>query len=518
VAEVAGTVPREAEQIGLRNQLRSRWKALPEQNRMGISIGVEIALAILLYFVDHSLAVAVLVISGIYWIRRMPAFPWRLGAEALMTILFLVFGPRSFGILLAIAFALFWVPDRYRRFTMPLAALVLAVLYPFYQTKMFTVPVFGVWPDIATGVYMLVFVMMAVGLNIVVGYAGLLDLGYVAFYATGAYTAAWFASLQFPHTTWHFGAVGITPDLPGIHVTIWILLLLAGVITAIFGILIGLPTLRLRGDYLAIVTLGFGEILPQIARNGDDLFGTGINLTNGPNGITPLDSMGFGHTLSHATGGFLPANFLQCCNAKVLGHQIESTDIFFWVAIGLLLVTVFCSMRLQFSRLGRAWIAIREDETAAAAMGIPLMRTKTWAYASGAFFGGVAGAYYAVFKSATFPGDFFFNISVFILCMVILGGMGNITGVIVGAAFLAYLNQEGLANTGSWINTNIHIGSHHPNIDVPLYASGIYGVIILVVMLFRPEGLIPSRRRAAELHEGVHDEPLYDSAHAGAEA
>ena len=124
----------------------------------------------------------------------------------------------------------------------------------------------------------------------------------------------------------------------------------------------------------------------------------------------------------------------------------------------LLLFTVFCSFRLQFSRLGRAWIAIREDETAAAAMGIPLMRTKTWAYASGAFFGGIAGAYYAAFKSATFPGDFFFNISVFILCMVILGGMGNIWGVIVGGAFLAYLNQEGLANTGAWINANIHFG------------------------------------------------------------
>ena len=200
----------------------------------------------------------------------------------------------------------------------------------------------------------------------------------------------------------------------------------------------------------------------------------------------------------------------------MLGHQIESTDVFFWIAIVLLVITVFCSLRLQYSRLGRAWIAIREDETAAAAMGIPLMRTKTWAYASGAFFGGVAGAYYAIFKSATFPGDFFFNISVFILCMVILGGMGNISGVIVGAAFLAYLNQEGLANTGAWINTNIHIGSHHPNIDVPLYASGIYGVIILVVMLFRPAGLIPSRRRAASSHEGVHDEPLYDATHAGA--
>ena len=126
----------------------------------------------------------------------------------------------------------------------------------------------------------------------------------------------------------------------------------------------------------------------------------------------------------------------------------------------LLLFTVFCSFRLQFSRLGRAWIAIREDETAAAAMGVPLMRTKTWAYASGAFFGGIAGAYYATFKSATFPGDFFFNISVFILCMVILGGMGNIWGVIVGGAFLAYLNQEGLANTGQWLNTNISFIGH----------------------------------------------------------
>jgi branched-chain amino acid transport system permease protein len=286
-------------------------------------------------------------------------------------------------------------------------------------------------------------------------------------------------------------------------------------VTAFFGIVIGLPTLRLRGDYLAIVTLGFGEILPQIARNGDNFFGTGFNLTNGPNGITPLDSPGFGHGLSNLTGGFLPANYLQCCSASHFGHQVTSTDVFFWTAIVLVLFTVFCSYRLQFSRLGRAWIAIREDETAAAAMGVPLMRTKTWAYASGAFFGGVAGAFYAAFKSNTFPGDFYFNISVFILCMVILGGMGNIWGVIVGAAFLAYLNVFGLGTTGQWVNTHIHAGGWHPNIDAQLYAAGIYGAIILIVMLFRPEGLIPSRRRALELHEGVHDEPLYDAQQAG---
>ena len=474
-----------------------RFRALPQQTRWGIAIAVELLVALVLFFVDHSLGYAVLTASALYWIHRLPRLPWRLVGQLVMVAIFLATGVPSLAVVLLIAFAVFWVPQRYRTWVLPALAITLAVLYPFYQQKMFTIPVFGVWPDVATGVVMLVFIMMAVCLNIVVGYAGLLDLGYVAFYAMGAYTAAWFASLQFPKHNWHFGAIGITPDLPGIHITIWLLLPLAGVLTALAGIIIGLPTLRLRGDYLAIVTLGFGEILPQIARNGNDLFGTGFNLTNGPNGITPLDSLGFGNGISNATGGFLPSNYLQCCNAHLLGHQVQSTDVFFWTAIVLLLFTVFCSLRLQYSRLGRAWIAIREDETAAAAMGVPLMRTKTWAYATGAFFGGIAGAYYATFKSATFPGDFFFNISVFILCMVILGGMGNIWGVIVGAGFLAYLDREGLANTGAWVNANVHIGSWHPNLDVPLYASGIYGLIILVVMLFRPEGLIPSRRVAA---------------------
>ena len=141
-------------------------------------------------------------------------------------------------------------------------------------------------------------------------------------------------------------------------------------------------------------------------------------------------------------------------------------------------------------------------------MGVPLMRTKTWAYAGGAFFGGVAGGYYASFKSATFPGDFFFNISVFILCMVILGGMGNIWGVILGAAFLSYLDREGLANTGAWLNQHLSL-----NIEVPKYEFGIFGVILVVVMLFRPEGLIPSTRRKAEFEVGVHDQPLYDLEH-----
>jgi branched-chain amino acid transport system permease protein len=253
-------------------------------------------------------------------------------------------------------------------------------------------------------------------------------------------------------------------------------------------VLIGLPTLRLRGDYLAIVTLGFGEIMPQVARNGDSLFGTGFNLTNGPNGITPIDPPGIGSF-----------NYLTSEN---------SDRLFFWTALALVMITIFCSWRLRDSRLGRAWIAIREDETAAAAMGVPLMRTKTWAYATGAFFGGVAGAYYASFKSSTFPGDFYFNISVSILCMVILGGMGNIWGVIVGASLLAYLDQAGLANIGAKVNETLGT-----TLDVPKYEFGIFGVILLLVMLFRPEGLIPSSRRRAEFREGVSDEPLYDHQH-----
>ena len=183
----------------------------------------------------------------------------------------------------------------------PAMAFGLAFTYPLYVSNMFDIPIFGAWPDVSTGVYMLVFIMMAIGLNIVVGYAGLLDLGYVAFYAIGSYTVAWFASSQFSGLNVHFWDTGVGGTVPGIHISIWLLLALAGIVTAVIGILIGLPTLRLRGDYLAIVTLGFGEILPQIARNGDNFFGTGFNLTNGPNGIVPIDSPGFG-SFNYLTG------------------------------------------------------------------------------------------------------------------------------------------------------------------------------------------------------------------------
>jgi branched-chain amino acid transport system permease protein len=392
------------------------------------------------------------------------------------------------------------------KYVLPAAVLAIAILYPYYGTRMPQVPIFGPFPQMSTMVVMCIFTMMALGLNFVVGYAGLLDLGYVAFYAMGAYMAGWFASDQFAKQDVKFGAVGLFKGDTGFHFSIFLVLIMAGIATAIVGVIIGLPTLRLRGDYLAIVTLGFGEIFPQIARNGDNLFGTGFNLTNGTGGITPIDGPGFGNWIQQNL--HLPGNFLT---VHGLGTADPLDAVFFWTALVLVLITVLVSARLRDSRLGRAWIAVREDETAAAAMGVPLMRVKTWSYATGAFFGGVAGAYYASYKSGAFPDDFFFQISVFILCMVILGGMGNIWGVIFGACFLSYLDREGLSNVGTWIN-----GHFNTHLDVPLYEFGIFGAIIVVVMLFRPEGLIPSSRRAAELHEGVHDEPLYDTEMAGA--
>jgi branched-chain amino acid transport system permease protein len=374
-----------------------------------------------------------------------------------------------------------------------LIVLVGALLYPFiYQDLRSLGEIGDFFPQLGSVVIILVFTMMAVGLNIVVGYSGLLDLGYVAFYAAGAYTAGWLASGQFENVSFHLGSSGITSDVTGVHISLWLVLLIAGAFTAITGILIGLPTLRLRGDYLAIVTLGFGEIIPQVVRNGDD-FG-GFNLTNGTFGINPIDSPGFGETLNNTLG--LPVSYQA---------SFERERLFYWTILALLLITVFCSVRLRDSRLGRAWIAIREDETAAAAMGIPLMRTKTWAYAIGAFFGGIAGAYYASFKSGAFPSDFYFNISIFLLCMVILGGMGSVWGVVAGGLILGWLNVEGLAVIGSKFNE-----AAGTNFEIAKYQFGIYGTIIVLMMLFRPTGLIPERRRKRELEEGVHDESLYE--------
>jgi branched-chain amino acid transport system permease protein len=468
------------------------------------------------------------------WERQSPflqrALPPLVIAAIVIVLLLPVRTPDPAAIVfLAIVYALYIMPRRFRKWALPATVLALAVLYPFliqqldYQRFLFDIPLFDTFPTIDTMAVMTIFAMMAVGLNIVVGYAGLLDLGYVAFYALGAYTAAWLAS---PHASqfhingdpidFSFGGVGIIPGIGGIHISIWIVLLAAAIVTAVGGILIGLPTLRLRGDYLAIVTLGFGEIIAEVAKNGDSIT-LGFNLTGGPPGINPIDPPGWGTWLADHLG--LPANYLEKS-----GQYVNFVSLVYWSGLVLLLFTIFCSLRMRDSRIGRAWIAIREYEIAAAAMGIPLMRTKTWAYASGAFFGGIAGAWFGSFKQGVFPDDFYFQISIFILCMVILGGMGNVWGVVAGAAFLTYLNQEGLASISTWFNEKVlpcDPNSADPAqvisggcVNAPLVNFGIYGVIIVAVMLFRPGGLIPEQRRQLEFETGVHDEPLMDVRHA----
>ena len=247
--------------------------------------------------------------------------------------------------------------------------IALGLSYPLIVEYLRDIPVIGDFvPATSSMVVMMIFTTMALGLNVVVGYAGLLDLGYVAFYAAGAYVAGWLASLHFEDITFHLGSA-VDGDLPGIHFNMWLVLVIAGFFTTVVGIVIGLPTLRLRGDYLAIVTLGFGEIVPQFVRNADSI--GGFDLTSGTFGIAPIDSLAIG--------------------SVVFRQESNKDDLYYWAAIGLVLFTVFCCIRLRDSRLGRAWVAIREDETAAAAMGVNTIRLKLLAFAIGAFIAGAAG-------------------------------------------------------------------------------------------------------------------------------
>ena len=369
-----------------------------------------------------------------------------------------------------------------------LAVLIaLFVLYPWLYHHV--LPQSSQWiPDTSTAFVIVAFTVMGVGLNVVVGYAGLLDLGYVAFYAAGAYVAGWFASQQFGGSithprSWIIGGTALKGTL-GIHLTPWSVILIAACFAALLGVLIGLPTLRLRGDYLAIVTLGFGEIIPQFVRNGDHV--GGFNLTNGSFGLTGIDGLGFGSGV-HSALPFLPSNFVEL---------VDSTW-YYWTALVLLGIAIGTSLLLRDSRLGRAWIAIREDEDAAAAMGVPLRRMKTLAYLIGAFFGGAAGCLITFQAGATSPNAFSLQVSIFVLCMVILGGMGNVWGVALGGLLLAYVNYQGLFAAGHTFNSVTGA-----DIDISEYSYLIYGSAIVTFMLFRPEGLLPSARRRAELHEG----------------
>ncbi|CAB4648867.1 unannotated protein [freshwater metagenome] len=324
----------------------------------------------------------------------------------------------------------------------------------------------------------LVYVICALGLNIVVGYAGLLDLGYVAFWAIGGYCAGWFMSEFFYQINLHFfGSVARTA--PGIHVNFWGVLLIGGLVCAFFGILIGGPTLRLKSDYLAIVTLGFGEIIPQVFFNGDDI--AGFNLSNGTKGITILDPIPVG--------------------AKNIGPFDFGYKFIIFVLLAALMV--FISLRLRKGKLGRAWLAIREDELAASMMGVPLMQTKLSAYAVGAFAGGLGGVAFATHVDGVYAERFNFSISIFLLAMVVLGGMGNVWGVIIGALLLSWINSTGLPAFGTTFNDKFGT-----SINFPSFTFLLFGLVLILMMLYKREGLIPESRLRLILHEGDAEEDL----------
>jgi branched-chain amino acid transport system permease protein len=329
----------------------------------------------------------------------------------------------------------------------------------------------------------LAYVVMALGLNIIVGFAGLLDLGYVAFFAIGAYTMGYFGSLF--HITANHGkgihilVSGPAANLPGIHLNFLIIIVLAIVATTIAGMVIGLPTLRLRGDYIAIVTLAFGEIVQRIAINGDEIKAFGTQLTAGRQGITPVDKID------------LP--FLGPFTSLELRP-------WYWVAFALVLIALFVNFRLRDSRLGRAWIALREDEVAAVSMGVPLVKTKLLAYGTGAAFGGVSGAFLGSYLNTVNADQFQFSFSIFVLAMIILGGLGSIWGVVVGAVVLSFINNRLIPDVLNDVPAKIGL-----NFDLTELSFGIFGFLLVIMMVLRPEGLIPERRRQIELQSGIED-------------
>jgi branched-chain amino acid transport system permease protein len=325
----------------------------------------------------------------------------------------------------------------------------------------------------------LIFVIMALGLNIVVGYAGLLDLGYVAFWAIGGYTGGWLMSGFINKVKFKVGGTAL-PTAQGVHITFWAVLIIAGLLCALMGIIIGTPTLRLKSDYLAIVTLGFGEIIPQVFYNGSNIFGH--NLTNGSQGILPVDPIGTG-----------PFQAIPGVHSSLGPFDAPLRFVIFCV---LAAFCVFVSLRIRTGRLGRAWLAIREDELAASMMGVPLMRTKLSAYAVGAFFGGVGGVAFATHINGVLADRFNFSISVIILAMVVLGGMGNVWGVMIGALAIAWINSTGMKQVGSTFND-----AFGTNVDFPSKTYLLFGAILVLMMLFRREGLVPETRTRAVLRE-----------------
>jgi branched-chain amino acid transport system permease protein len=342
-----------------------------------------------------------------------------------------------------------------------------------------------------------VFVLLAIGLNVVVGFAGLLDLGYAAFFAIGSYTYGMLASQQLISSPLH----------TAVHIPFWIALVIGTFVAAGAGALLGAPTLRLRGDYLAIVTLGFGEIVPRFFQNMKDW-------TSGVNGISALDVPTLPFWI---TGPWVGMQLGIEQNFRFVTFNATA-----WYALIVLLIfgSVLGVNNLYGSRLGRAWMAVREDETAAAAMGVNTVTIKLLAFAIGASFSGFAGAFYGAKLSLVSPDSFGFIVSITILSMVVLGGMGNIPGAMVGALLLYAVLYKFLPDAPQQAQALAsNLGLDFLNQQVPDGWPGIaefinrlkfilFGLILVSIMLLRPQGLLPSRLRSQELKRGVHDEPV----------
>ncbi len=320
----------------------------------------------------------------------------------------------------------------------------------------------------------LLYVLLALGLNIVVGYAGLLDLGYVAFFAIGAYMYGLMAS---PHLSESFASVALLfPN--GVHSPLWIVIPLAAGLAGFFGVLLGAPTLRLRGDYLAIVTLGFGEIIRVFLNNLDHP----VNITNGPKGINQIDSLSFfGLNLGK--------------KVEVLGFELASVSLYYYLFLALVLVSVLICHRLELSRVGRAWMAIREDEIAAKAMGINTRNLKLLAFGMGATFGGVSGAMFASFQGFISPESFGLMESVMVVAMVVLGGIGHLPGVILGAVLLSAL-PEVLRYVAGPLQA-----LSGGRMDASILRQLLIAVAMISIMLLRPKGLWPSPEHGRSLQK-----------------
>jgi len=351
---------------------------------------------------------------------------------------------------------------------------------------------------------MAVFAALALGLNIVVGMAGLLDLGYVAFYAVGAYAWAIFGSKQLSLLYSIPGAAAASSDFALDPRWFWLFIFIGVGLAALMGILLGLPVLRLRGDYLAIVTLGFGEVIRVLALNLDKP----INLTNGPQGITPIQRPP------------LPPEpvlqFFRNILTPIVEHVPTDAEfynvMFYFVALIIIGIVIIVATRLEDSRIGRAWAAIREDETAAIAMGVPLVKMKLAAFAAGASFAGAMGAVYAANRTFVSPETFSFQVSIGVLTMVILGGLGSIPGVIFGASAVVLLNIQILQNFSLYLSDlrqsdkvipiiNFAWKNLSNQLDPAKYQKLVFGLILILMMIFRPSGLIPAERRKRELTE-----------------